>query len=68
MAFQLGFTSKLKVPQRKIQNKSMGDINLSGSKGRMGIDNADYSNKKDIGSIKTLKATGIKGESPDICC
>ena len=69
MAFQLGFPKKLNVPQRKIQNKSMGDFNISSKKGKMDIDNISYSSKADVGCIgKVKRVAGIKGTSADICC
>ena len=68
MAFQLGFPKKLNVPQRKIQNKSMGDFIQSGRKGRYEIDNIGVSNKQDVGVIKGKKMPGIHGEAMDVCC
>lgn len=68
MAFQLGFPKKLNVPQRKIQNKSMGDYQLSGRKGSMDVDNISFSNKRDVGVVGTNKVPGINGCSPDIDC
>lgn len=68
MAFQMGFPKKLNVPQRKIQNKSMGDFNQKARKGRMDIDNIGAVNKNEIDVIRTNKMPEIKGESLDICC
>lgn len=66
MAFQMGFPKKLNVPQRKIQNKSFGDINIKPRKGRMGIDEADYSNELGVGKMITKVVGGIRQKSPDI--
>lgn len=68
MAFQLGFPKSLNVPQRKIQNKSMGDFNMKSRKGKMDIDNMGSVNKSEIDVIRTKVASGIHGKSPDIHC
>jgi len=69
MAFQMGFPKKLNVPQRKIQNKYFGDINLNPKKGRMEIDNISVSSKADVGNIGNMRRVGgIKGSSADIGC
>lgn len=68
MAFQLGFPKKLNVPTRQIKNKSMGDFQLSGRKGKKDIDNISFSNKENVGFITTKKSTGIHGCSSDVDC
>jgi hypothetical protein len=65
---QVGFPKKLNVPQRKMQNKSMGDFEMSGRKGRIEVDNISLSNKPEVGVIITKRVPGIRGESADICC